>query len=307
MICTTSKVSVSILTTVPTSALSATSRCGVYVPFWLRFDTKRYRPSAVIALPWGSTIPGPVARRVTVHPSVSTSTTASSSLAPKYTRDPSGANTGCHGCVPTSTSVSSSRSGDAASKTRSFPVSCAVATRWRRSGDSANCTKVCAGPSTSASSMSPEPPSTSATRFSTSEAAKMRLASGSMARACGRGKNTSSSSTLMSSRTIAPMRCGGFTAIIERPTYSMSVAGSTVSSPGVSKGARPTRSPSALKRRTLPPPISDTYQWRPSGSTAVSCGRQLGSKPRAVMSIVRITSPEPASMMETLAAAWLAT
>ena len=117
--------------------------------------------------------------------------------------------------------------------------------------------------------MSPEPGSTTATRFSTSDAAKTRSASASTVSAWGRGKNTSISSTLMSSLTMAPMRWGGFTAIIDRPTYSMSEVGSTASSPGVSNGACPTSSPSAVKRRTFPPPISETYQCRPSGSTAV--------------------------------------
>ena len=93
-----------------------------------------------------------------------------------------------------------------------------VATRWARSGDSANCTSVCGGPSTLASSGSPDSPSTTAMLFSTSEAEKMRFASASTIRACGRAKKTSSSSMLMSAGSMTPIRCGGFTAIIERPT-----------------------------------------------------------------------------------------
>ena len=186
-------------------------------------------------------------------------------------------------------------------------MSCVVATRWRPSGDSANCTRVWGGPSMSTSSSASVPPSTTATRFSTSEAVKMRFVAGSMVSACGRGKNTSSSWTVMSSRSISPMRWGGLTAIIERPTYSRSLDGSMDNSPGVSKGARLTSSLSALKRRTLPPPISETYQWLPSGSTAVWWGRQLGSKPSWVRSMVWRTVPDAASMTETLAAAWLAT
>ena len=87
----------------------------------------------------------------------------------------------------------------------------------------------------------------------------------------------------------------------------MLVAGSTESRPGVSKGACPTSSKSELKRRTFPPPISDTYQCSPSGSAAVWCGRLFMSKSSAVTSTVWMTSPDAASITDTLADDWFAT
>ena len=62
----------------------------------------------------------------------------------------------------------------------------------------------------------------------------------------------------MSSRSMTPIRCGGLTAIIERPTQIRSERGSRASMPGVSNSALPRSSPSGVSLITAPSPISET-------------------------------------------------
>ena len=70
-------------------------------------------------------------------------------------------------------------------------------------------------------------------------------------------------------RSMTPMRWGGLTAFIDRPTKSRSWSGCNASIPGRSKSTCPTSSLSRLNLSTLSSPMSETYQNDPSGSTAV--------------------------------------
>ncbi len=166
------------------------------------------------------------------------------------------------------------------------PDICPPVTRVVPSGEIANCTNVWMSPGTSMSSRASSATSRAAIRFSASDAAYTRPPPGAAMRACGRGKNTSYSSISMLDRSIRPIRIGGLTAAMERPTYRTSSTGSTESMPGVSNSACPTRLLSRSNFSTRQSAISETYQCEPSGSTATWCGLQFGVKPSSVRSIV---------------------
>ena len=84
----------------------------------------------------------------------------------------------------------------------------------------------------------------------------------------------------MSERRITAIRGGGLTALIERPTNIRSFEGCRAMSPGTSISTLPSTRLRRSSLRTLPAPISVTYQALPSGSTWMWWG--LALSPSAV-------------------------
>ena len=103
------------------------------------------------------------------------------------------------------------------------------------------------------------------------------------------------------------MRCGGFTAAIDRPTKSHGSEGWSARRPGRSNSTEATSSLSRSNFSTWLAAMSDTYQNDPSGSTATWCGFAFAPYPMASRSMTSTTSCVSRSMTVTAAASWLAT
>src|SRR5690606_3835486 len=104
-----------------------------------------------------------------------------------------------------------------------------------------------------------------------------------------------------------PMRSGGFTAVMDRPTSSTSSVGCSASIPGTSNSATPTTRLDRSSLTTRFSPINDTYQYDPSGSTTTWWGFAFGPNPSCFRSTTSTTSFVPESISDTVASSWLQT